>query len=1360
MAPASPPTPGSGPTAANPSSGTDWNRFFQSDWANWVRTPLEVLRVVPGWGLITGAVADLMNIFQNQANLSGEEAPVAKTLMAVRDVVALVNGGLTHLKYVTQLVQDGVVVSGVFAELAALTGPLNEGENSVKMALDALQLWMDTCLIAVGKYEEMHAPPGPHQDAWKNMVNTYMASGIGDLVTVFLDLADLATAGASQGGVVKEGSLAFTAAIQQAKYFKQAVIAWIQGLNGIWGSKIPFSGGLAPGGAPAQRSVAGNSVQRDAAGPLLTVAIADAIITELGQVKVAYATGTLVIDKVADDIQKDVAQLDQFATALNAGQDPFKQAQAEATQRLSEMTAKIGELHDLVAVSTTAEEKAKAIGDACDTALGVIKGLTLPQVSAGQPGPSTGVVGEIAGAVEALAADAVKAFMDKLQTGLDDAKAAISEPILSIKAHAGDAAEFFNILQQTAADQVAWIQDHVADFTARLAKCDSFQDMVNLVLHEVSEALGLDQDLDVATLKADWAELGNTIDEAATWAQQLKAAAETESAAQGPTSAAPPANPNDVNGGPGAAGASPPPTAQTYVGLDRVNAFLARNPVDVPAVQRSPAVDTAIAKNTVDAVTALSDADLGQATVDERVKMIDIVLAGGGGEQLSRLWASFGGNLQSVANSNGSQWEQSFKKSPDVMRKMKEVTGWQAAFKDDICTVAQGYLSDNDQVVKQKMESLGIPEQADGAMTPTAAQDAALKQTQADAAEVDKLQKQRDQLRTVEIAYHHTQVQVEMEGKDLPPGGAPGDTYDPVYFDPDKKFELAGQPDYVVGVKTWEETNGEYVNLTNSMNAYLSTNPALYALVRSDTAGTAAGTVATASPEQARKTLGEQLRSVRDNIAKTRPLVPGLALEMTPIQAQLLNHSVGASVSLKNDWSTAFLKPVGEDIAAQQQPGPWWQELGLAALEMAAYVVAGLATGGIGPLLLAGGQAAISIGHYEALAAASRANATPDTVLVKDGQVQAAEVEAVIATAMAFLTLVAGLRAAFMARIASQAGQTLAKEVGEDTARWLLLDLAPDAATALKDKLGADLLKTLSNRVSAGTVRVLAEELAGTEIQALVESVGWDALERLTKSSGGRVIQKLVADLGGDVVKSLGEEIPAADIQAMIGKHGTDGVKWLGKDLAGNAAKQLAADLEPDVVKALQDITSKEAADLAQNLGQDVVNGLAKPLKGGKNLQELGQLKMFKFQHFQQAIANAAAVKSLGPLEGEPLNVIEQKLTNAGFTKIAAGDQQVWTHADGSVVRVKVGGSALYPEQPKPHMVREIAKVPGRVTGQGDIIAKVTEDGTVIPKGRAKASDDLQQWFRTKTGSRPTQTELVLLMNVWAAGGHVEITVP
>ena len=364
-------------------------------------------------------------------------------------------------------------------------------------------------------------------------------------------------------------------------------------------------------------------------------------------------------------------------------------------------------------------------------------------------------------------------------------------------------------------------------------------------------------------------------------------------------------------------------------------------------------------------------------------------------------------------------------------------------------------------------------------------------------------------------------------------------------------------------------------------------------------------------------------------------------------------------------------------------------------------------------------------------------------------------------TALAFIAAVGAARGLFAMRMASQAGRALATELGEDVARRLLLDLTPEAAQALKKKLGAEALKDLAFRLGGGSLEKMAQELTAAEIRELLNGLGWEALERLSKGVGGKAVQALARDVGTAALKNLAEEVAVADIQAMITKQGIEGVKWLAKDLSGTAAKRLSDQLTADALKALQDISAKDAASAVEKLGADTVNELAGAMKG-KGIQELGALKMFKFDPAKQALLDkgaGTAVRGLGAIEGATLTEIENKLTASGFTKTASkGGQDIWTHPDGSVVRMKVGPDALKGVRTKPHLVREVSKKPGSF-GTKDIFAKVAGDGTVIPQGTSFAQESLKQWFTKLVGRPPTTAELDRLMNVWGDAAHADIVI-
>lgn len=551
-------------------------------------------------------------------------------------------------------------------------------------------------------------------------------------------------------------------------------------------------------------------------------------------------------------------------------------------------------------------------------------------------------------------------------------------------------------------------------------------------------------------------------------------------------------------------------------------------------VQRAGPVDDAISNKDVKLVDALSAADIAKAKPDQRFQLINIELDAGSEAALPRLWDSFGRGLDAAAVGHPDEWNKSMKQHASAMRLSSEVKGLEATFALDVQDVAYAYLKENDLVVTNEMRRLGIPDAEGKAASPTAAQADEMRKTQEAAAKLADAQARREELKQTEIAYHRKFV--EKGGQTLPEGGVENleEVYEPVFFDPDRSFSAADQPtDYVPGLKTWTDTYAQHVQLTKVIDACFTTHPALYALSRADSGGAKASAAAKASPEQARQKLGDELRTVRENIAKAKGLVPSLALQMTPIHDQLLKNSFGAKVNLKHNWSNIFLRPLGEDVVAQQQPGPWWQQLGVMALEGAAFVVVGLATGGIGPVLLAGGQAAISVAKYQALETLSRANATPETQMIKDGEVSAAAVAAVMSVVMAFIGGVKALRAAFAARVASAAGRALAKELGEDVARNLLIELSPEAATALKNKLGADLLKRIGLNAGGSTLEKMAAELTKAEIEALLQKVPGNLLGPLLERVGSA---KLVNSLIGRCADSaqLGRFLDRVPDAAML----------------------------------------------------------------------------------------------------------------------------------------------------------------------------------------------------------------------------------
>ena len=307
--PAAVPAPNQ-PSAANPQSGINWDEFWAGNAPNVIRTFLEVARLYPGWGLLAGGAADLMNAKQDFTAIQGEDAPEIKAFMAGRHAVAILNNGLGHVIYVVELVQDIATASVVGAEVDAITIPLNEILLGIKVGVDSVQFLADFGLTCAAQYRSMKAPPGPagaaSRAAWDGMVANYEANLVGDLVGGIFDIIDLSSAGFSNAQPVKQGAKAVKATFDTAKLVKGLVKSVLQGWFGVWGGKA-FERG-APGGGV-------HGLAERAAGGI--------ILQELQAMKAMYTVGDMMIGAAADHIAKQLTELNQAATIALGGRDPF-----------------------------------------------------------------------------------------------------------------------------------------------------------------------------------------------------------------------------------------------------------------------------------------------------------------------------------------------------------------------------------------------------------------------------------------------------------------------------------------------------------------------------------------------------------------------------------------------------------------------------------------------------------------------------------------------------------------------------------------------------------------------------------------------------------------------------------------------------------------------------------------------------------------------------------------------------------------------------------------------------------------------------------------------------------------------------
>ena len=470
---------------------------------------------------------------------------------------------------------------------------------------------------------------------------------------------------------------------------------------------------------------------------------------------------------------------------------------------------------------------------------------------------------------------------------------------------------------------------------------------------------------------------------------------------------------------------------------------------DLTPKQRATA---AVNSGLPDQIADLDDGSLRAATTEERLRMIDILNDGGSGFQrarLPRIWDAFGAQIKTVADSNEARWKKSFTVAGPLMRTSYNVLGQRAMFHRDVVSVAGGYLDMNDRYCLSEFERLGLSETGDVVIgPPTEQQSQALLNTQADARLLAADQEALVDLRKIVVGY---------EWLELPPGG-PGE---PVAIGPLKTFDPERPPTHLRlprdegRMKTWDEVKHEYDRLDLLIRARMMVNPTLFPLARDahedpSRAKSAAGGDTTA----ALKTIGDGLKGVRENIARTRPLLNVLAPDLEPVHGQLI---AGSRQIADRNWNTSpFYAGVAADLVEERLPGPWWQTLGLGAAQMGAYVVAGLATGGtalaIGLAAKGAMETALAVGKAQAMQSAYGATTTEEMSLITRGQVDAAAAAVIETAAFALLDTafaVGAVRTALreIAAFEKVAAESAAR-ASVEADKWLLKEAGKDAAKA------------------------------------------------------------------------------------------------------------------------------------------------------------------------------------------------------------------------------------------------------------------------------------------------------------------------
>ena len=539
---------GGGPSVAtspqNPASGIDWVGLLTGDTAlNLTRTALEFGRLIPGAGLIPGAAADVIEGFQDVRQIAGEaEAHPIATRLALglilsRDLVALVNNAIGHFAYVTQLAQNGLIVSGVAIPLTPLSAAALEELLFIKQVPNGLQIAFDYLTQWTAAYMAIQAPPGsPSREAWEGLVVNYSVNLAGDFLETILDWYDIATLGAGQGQVVKGVArpiltLAWT--IIKTKAFQKA---FFQAIFDIWGGSLLPDQGEQPSGATLAR-VPGGERPADGSGRMPPAAAAEIILGELGQMTAAHGVGNDLLAGAEAFLADGMAQLEDLAAAASGTRDPFVAARDAITESLSEFEDRIAQLTGIGEMSAQGKELLHSLLQSAEGALSAldtvhVPDVELPSLDLGEGALADVVEGVANTGVEAAEA-ALQSALDGLQGVIDEALAMAREPLQTIMEQAAEVGEFLDVVVEQSTAQAEMLRGMVDEMGAALARCGSFEDVVDLLLGDIAGVGDEGLDAQLAGAKSEWEALGPELAQATAWAEGLRASPAVETSAAG-----------------------------------------------------------------------------------------------------------------------------------------------------------------------------------------------------------------------------------------------------------------------------------------------------------------------------------------------------------------------------------------------------------------------------------------------------------------------------------------------------------------------------------------------------------------------------------------------------------------------------------------------------------------------------------------------------------------------------------------------------------------------------------------------------------------------------------------------------------
>jgi hypothetical protein len=253
------------------------------------------------------------------------------------------------------------------------------------------------------------------------------------------------------------------------------------------------------GGAPPLRAPSGAS--KRAAAAIMTA--------ELAQMRDFYNSADLVLTLAITYQNQMFEQQRELIKQLMGGKDPLKTFLGMVNQGLANMNAKIEQFRQMAEVATSAKERTDIINKYADQAITDVTAITAPKMNVA---PANNDGGVIDAAAQFLQDQVVARVQAQVESAIADVKTTALAPVRTVKDNAKEIGEFSVVVQQTATGLVEMFETRVATFQARLAKCNSLEDIFNTLVATGMEVMGMEP-VSFDEIVAGWHAIGPMLDE-------------------------------------------------------------------------------------------------------------------------------------------------------------------------------------------------------------------------------------------------------------------------------------------------------------------------------------------------------------------------------------------------------------------------------------------------------------------------------------------------------------------------------------------------------------------------------------------------------------------------------------------------------------------------------------------------------------------------------------------------------------------------------------------------------------------------------------------------------------------------------